>query len=292
MSSADATTAVTTRSEARIARSERMRLLLRSPTVIVGAIVVAFWLFCALFPRLVAPYDPIFDNQFPPSMKPEWGHPFGTDHDRPRRLLTCPRRLAQHSPHRTRGHAARHRARNDPGAVHRLLPRRRRRRGKPLHRRGAVAPADRHVDPDRDRDREVGHLGRDPRDRTDLRAGRVEDGARSRAERGRAGLRAGGAPAGRAGAVHHVQGDPAERDVADRRRVHGAAWVRDLHRRLADLHRVRRATALPRLGGADQPVLDAHRPLLVDDVLPCPRDREPRGGVNLVADGVRQVYER
>ena len=79
MSSADATTAVTTRSEARIARSERMRLLLRSPTVIVGAIVVAFWLFCALFPRLVAPYDPIFDNQFPPSMKPEWGHPFGTD---------------------------------------------------------------------------------------------------------------------------------------------------------------------------------------------------------------------
>ena len=79
MSSADATTAVPARSEARIARSERMRLLLRSPTVIVGAIVVAFWLFCALFPRLVAPYDPIFDNQFPPSMKPEWGHPFGTD---------------------------------------------------------------------------------------------------------------------------------------------------------------------------------------------------------------------
>jgi len=79
VSSADATTAVPARSEARIARSERMRLLLRSPTVIVGAIVVAFWLFCALFPKLVAPYDPIFDNQFPPSMKPEWGHPFGTD---------------------------------------------------------------------------------------------------------------------------------------------------------------------------------------------------------------------
>jgi peptide/nickel transport system permease protein len=79
VSAADATTVVPPRSEARIARSERMRLLLRSPTVIVGAIVVAFWLFCALFPRLVAPYDPIFDNQFPPSLKPEWGHPFGTD---------------------------------------------------------------------------------------------------------------------------------------------------------------------------------------------------------------------
>jgi peptide/nickel transport system permease protein len=79
VSSLDTITAVPARSEARIARSERMRLLLRSPTVIVGAIVIAFWVFCAIFPRLVAPYDPIFDNQFPPSMKPEWGHPFGTD---------------------------------------------------------------------------------------------------------------------------------------------------------------------------------------------------------------------
>ncbi len=80
MTTTDATAAVVpARSEARIARAERMRLLLRSPTVIVGAIVLAFWVFCALFPRLVAPYDPIFDNQFPPSMKPEWGHPFGTD---------------------------------------------------------------------------------------------------------------------------------------------------------------------------------------------------------------------
>jgi peptide/nickel transport system permease protein len=79
VTTADATAAAPSRSEARIARSERMRLLARSPTVIVGAIVLAFWVFCALFPRLVAPYDPIFDNQFPPSMKPEWGHPFGTD---------------------------------------------------------------------------------------------------------------------------------------------------------------------------------------------------------------------
>ncbi len=67
------------RSEAAIARSERLRLLVRSPTVIVGAIVIGFWLFCALFPRLVAPYDPIFDNQFPTSQAPSWGHLFGTD---------------------------------------------------------------------------------------------------------------------------------------------------------------------------------------------------------------------
>ncbi len=79
MTTADVTPATPSRSEARIARAERMRLLLRSRTVIVGTIVLGFWVFCALFPRLVAPYDPIFDNQFPPSMKPEWGHPFGTD---------------------------------------------------------------------------------------------------------------------------------------------------------------------------------------------------------------------
>jgi peptide/nickel transport system permease protein len=78
VSAAEATTAPA-RSEARIARSERLRLLLRSPTVIVGVIVLGFWLFCALFPGLVAPYDPIFDNQFTPNLAPEWGHPFGTD---------------------------------------------------------------------------------------------------------------------------------------------------------------------------------------------------------------------
>jgi peptide/nickel transport system permease protein len=67
------------RSEARIARSERLRLLVRSPTVLIGAVVIAFWIFCALFPGLVAPHDPIFDNQFPVNEPPTWSHPFGTD---------------------------------------------------------------------------------------------------------------------------------------------------------------------------------------------------------------------
>jgi peptide/nickel transport system permease protein len=67
------------RSEARIARAERIRLLVRTPTVIVGAIVILFWLFCAIFPGIVAPYDPIFDNQLPPSEGPSWAYPFGTD---------------------------------------------------------------------------------------------------------------------------------------------------------------------------------------------------------------------
>jgi peptide/nickel transport system permease protein len=71
-------TATGVRSEARAARSERMRLLVRSPTVIVGLIVIGIWVFCAIVPG-IAPYDPIFDNRFPQSEKPSWGHPFGTD---------------------------------------------------------------------------------------------------------------------------------------------------------------------------------------------------------------------
>ncbi|HKY23909.1 MAG TPA: ABC transporter permease [Gaiella sp.] len=68
-----------TRSESRTARAERLRLLLRSPTVLVGAIVVAFWVSCAIFTDLVTPYDPIFDNNFPLSESPTRDHPFGTD---------------------------------------------------------------------------------------------------------------------------------------------------------------------------------------------------------------------
>jgi peptide/nickel transport system permease protein len=67
------------RSESRAARSERIRLLARSPLVVAGAIVVAFWIFCALFPGVVCPYNPIFDNNFPPNEHPSWAHPFGTD---------------------------------------------------------------------------------------------------------------------------------------------------------------------------------------------------------------------
>ena len=77
MSAVAATPPTPARSEARTARSERLRLLLRSPTVVIGAIVIGFWIFCALFPGLVCPHDPIFDNHFPPNEAPTWGHPFG-----------------------------------------------------------------------------------------------------------------------------------------------------------------------------------------------------------------------
>jgi peptide/nickel transport system permease protein len=79
MSVVEGSTPPPVRSEASVARSERLRLLARSPTVVFGVVVIGFWVFCALFPGFVAPYDPIFDNQFIPNETPSWEHPFGTD---------------------------------------------------------------------------------------------------------------------------------------------------------------------------------------------------------------------
>jgi len=79
MSTIAATPPTPARSEARTARSERLRLLLRSPTVVIGGVVIGFWIICGLFPGLVCPHNPIFDNHFPPNEAPTWGHPFGTD---------------------------------------------------------------------------------------------------------------------------------------------------------------------------------------------------------------------
>ena len=67
------------RSEARVARSERLRLLLRSPSFIVGAGVLLFWLTCALLGSHITPYDPIFDQTPDLSQSPSAEHWFGTD---------------------------------------------------------------------------------------------------------------------------------------------------------------------------------------------------------------------
>ena len=65
-------------SEARIARRETLRQLLRSPTFVAGATIVGFWIFCALFGSAVAPHDPQ-DQSFTPLLRPGGAHPFGTD---------------------------------------------------------------------------------------------------------------------------------------------------------------------------------------------------------------------
>jgi peptide/nickel transport system permease protein len=71
--------APTTRSEASTARRERSRLLLRSPSFLIGATVILFWIACAILGKRITPYDPIFDQTPDIGSAPSWAHPFGTD---------------------------------------------------------------------------------------------------------------------------------------------------------------------------------------------------------------------
>src|SRR4029453_11516960 len=46
------------RDDARLARRERIQVLIRSKSFIAGAIIVGFWVLCAIFGKLVVPQDP------------------------------------------------------------------------------------------------------------------------------------------------------------------------------------------------------------------------------------------
>ncbi len=56
-----------------------MRLLKKSPLAMVGTILVAIFLFIALFAPLIAPYDPIKQDLNNILQPPSKAHPFGTD---------------------------------------------------------------------------------------------------------------------------------------------------------------------------------------------------------------------
>ena len=65
-------------SEVRIARRETLDQLLRSKTFLVGAFIVAFWIFWALFNSGLTPYDPL--DQTPDVLaRPSSTYWFGTD---------------------------------------------------------------------------------------------------------------------------------------------------------------------------------------------------------------------
>lgn len=74
-----AVAAVSTRSEARAARTERLRLLARTPSVIVGAVILLFWIGCAILGSRITPYDPVFGQSGGTLVHPSWQHLFGTD---------------------------------------------------------------------------------------------------------------------------------------------------------------------------------------------------------------------
>jgi peptide/nickel transport system permease protein len=63
---------------AQVARQETLRQLVRSKTFMAGAIIIAFWIFCAIFGYRIAPHDPL-DQSFPQLVGPSTSYFFGTD---------------------------------------------------------------------------------------------------------------------------------------------------------------------------------------------------------------------
>jgi peptide/nickel transport system permease protein len=60
-------------------RRERLRLLFRSPTFLIGAGIVAFWALCAIFGRAIEPHDPYAVNLLHRLAPPSGANWFGTD---------------------------------------------------------------------------------------------------------------------------------------------------------------------------------------------------------------------
>jgi peptide/nickel transport system permease protein len=61
------------------ARRELVRELVRSPLFIVGALIVVWWIVCAIFGSSIAPQDPNAQNLFAINKPPSSAHIFGTD---------------------------------------------------------------------------------------------------------------------------------------------------------------------------------------------------------------------
>ena len=57
----------------------RWRLLLRRPTFFVGAGILLFWVVCAVFGHLIAPYNPLAQQLLATNAAPSAAHWFGTD---------------------------------------------------------------------------------------------------------------------------------------------------------------------------------------------------------------------
>ncbi|HEX5468308.1 MAG TPA: ABC transporter permease [Gaiellaceae bacterium] len=65
--------------EARIARRERLKIILRSKTFLVGSVILLFWIFCAIFGEAVAPKDPFASDPLNRLASPSGDFWFGTD---------------------------------------------------------------------------------------------------------------------------------------------------------------------------------------------------------------------
>jgi peptide/nickel transport system permease protein len=65
--------------EARLARSQRIRLLLRSPTFLIGCALVGWWVVCAFLGHQIAPQNPQAPDVLDKLASPSGEHPLGTD---------------------------------------------------------------------------------------------------------------------------------------------------------------------------------------------------------------------
>jgi peptide/nickel transport system permease protein len=61
------------------AESTPWRLLLRKPTFVAGAVILLFWIACALFGSVIAPHDPFVQQLLATNAAPSRAHLFGTD---------------------------------------------------------------------------------------------------------------------------------------------------------------------------------------------------------------------
>jgi peptide/nickel transport system permease protein len=65
--------------QARVARRERLQLLVRSPTFVIGCVLFGAWVVCALFGTLIAPQDPQFPDVLNKLAPPSSEHLLGSD---------------------------------------------------------------------------------------------------------------------------------------------------------------------------------------------------------------------
>ncbi|MBV9918666.1 MAG: ABC transporter permease [Solirubrobacterales bacterium] len=65
--------------DARVIRRERLKVLLRSKTFIAGVTILGIWIICAIFGKLIAPNDPLLTDPIAALKAPSSAHLFGTD---------------------------------------------------------------------------------------------------------------------------------------------------------------------------------------------------------------------
>jgi peptide/nickel transport system permease protein len=62
-----------------VAPKAAWRLLLRRPTFLIGALIILFWVVCAIFGRSIAPFNPLAQQLLFNNTGPSGAHWFGTD---------------------------------------------------------------------------------------------------------------------------------------------------------------------------------------------------------------------